>query len=256
MGKLVPDVNTLQVKAGIYTVEITLTEELQSILLMAECSTLSGVELLLKLPKTKSVLSNLPEDTITILIDHSPGVMCSIIRRKSKWSRRRIRHVPLSAFLPYLPCHRTKDSERAIDKVFFEYGDDEEIVRQMGQGPRKSLNWLDRWQVRLQVESREPTHPESWSIRLWIYDTADPRVFLPVSDQALSHSWKDEEFGLTRLMLKEIVRRHLETAVDACPILHRFEQYSSLSARTGTETWYTDPDSQELVRYKKELGYN
>ena len=246
MGKSVSDEQTLKVKAGIYTVAIDLTEELQNILPEPEWTSLGGRELLseMKSKRDFTALSNLPDESIKILIDHSPDLMCSIIRQKSKWSRRRNRHVPLSAFLPYLPCHHTKDSEQAIDEVFWEFGDYEAIVQELLQGKRKTDDLVGNWQLLLQVE--QCPNSDDWSVYLWIYNTKYPSVVLPVSDEALRHSWMDDTVGLSRPRLKTMVRSALDTAVDVCPVLHQFERNPSLSARTGTGVRYKDPDSPKF----------
>jgi hypothetical protein len=217
MAKSSVNKNVLKFKAGLYTATAQLTDELQKVHRRSE----------------NPDFSEIPSASISRLCDAVPELECVIARRRSEWSRKRVRTVPLAAFLPHLPCESHIAAEEALDQVFWEYGSDEVVSQQLCDGRAKVTDQSDDWRLCLQLEEPPDGTKSDWSISLWLQSVDDPSLRVPVSRESLEETWSEPAISLSAYRVAEKVRYALNLCFDLCPILHRFEEVSDvLSART------------------------
>ena len=173
--------NVVEFKAGLYTATTQLTADLQVIHRRCENDQRGG----------------LPEESIRRLCNASPDLECIIVRRKSDWSRRRTRPVPLAAFLPHLPCEEAISAEEVLDKIFWEYGSDEEVSRQLCDGRTKLTGQSDDWQLHIQLDEPVDGTEGDWSISLWLQSVEDSSLRHPATRECIEETWEDPSISLS-----------------------------------------------------------
>ena len=179
----------------------------------------------------------LPEETMTFLSETVPELTCDIVRRKSKWSRRRTRTVPVKVFIPHLPCEYVGETEQAVDAVFWEHGEAEAVSLELLQRRRRAPRLSSEWRMCFQLEAPKIqgrlNSNDSWSVSFWLQNVFDPSLKLPITDKCLNTKWIDPAVGLSKKEIKDLIESELDYAFDVCPLLHRIEKDNpELSART------------------------